>query len=104
MCIRDRSPFWCVWCGSLTISQETLFLILFYSLVQDVLSVSYTHLDVYKRQVHLIDADRIDMPGEVSYHAVENSKLSKPDVMELLQYPIGVTLETGGRYLSLIHI
>ena len=38
------------------------------------------------------------MPGEVSYHAVENSKLSKPDVMELLQYPIGVTLETGGRY------
>ena len=49
-------------------------------------------------RVHLIDADRIDMPGEVSYHAVENSKLSKPDVMELLQYPIGVTLETGGRY------
>ena len=47
---------------------------------------------------HLIDADRIDMPGEVSYHAVENSKLSKPGVMELLQYPIGVTLETGGRY------
>lgn len=47
---------------------------------------------------HLIDADRIDMPGEVSYHAVENSKLSKPDVMELLQYPIGVTLEAGGRY------
>ena len=38
------------------------------------------------------------MPGEVSYHAVENSKLSKPDVMELLQYPIGVTLEAGGRY------
>ena len=30
------------------------------------------------------------MPGEVSYHAVENSKLFKPDVMELLQYPIGV--------------
>lgn len=50
------------------------------------------------RAVNLIDADRIDMPGEVSYHAVENSKLSKPDVMELLQYPIGVTLETGGRY------
>lgn len=49
-------------------------------------------------RVHLIDADRIDMPGEVSYHAVENSKLSKPDVMELLQYPIGVTLEAGGRY------
>lgn len=49
-------------------------------------------------RVHLIDADRIDMPGEVSYHAVEDSKLSKPDVMELLQYPIGVTLETGGRY------
>ena len=49
-------------------------------------------------RVHLIDADRIDMPGEVSYHAVENSKLFKPDVMELLQYPIGVTLETGGRY------
>lgn len=49
-------------------------------------------------RVHLIDADRIDMPGEVSYHAVENSKLSKPGVMELLQYPIGVTLETGGRY------
>ena len=49
-------------------------------------------------RVHLIDADRIDVPGEVSYHAVENSKLSKPDVMELLQYPIGVTLETGGRY------
>ena len=49
-------------------------------------------------RVHLIDADRIDMPGEVSYHAVENSKLSKPDVMELLQYPIGMTLETGGRY------
>ena len=47
---------------------------------------------------HLIDADRIGMPGEVSYHAVENSKLSKPDVMELLQYPIGVTLEAGGRY------
>lgn len=49
-------------------------------------------------RVHLIDADRIDMPGEVSYHAVENSKLSKPDVMELLQYPIGVTLEADGRY------
>ena len=49
-------------------------------------------------RVHLIDADRIDMPGEVSYHAVEDSKLSKPDVMELLQYPIGVTLEAGGRY------
>ncbi len=49
-------------------------------------------------RVHLIDADRIGMPGEVSYHAVENSKLSKPDVMELLQYPIGVTLEAGGRY------
>lgn len=49
-------------------------------------------------RVHLIDADRIDVPGEVSYHAVENSKLSKPDVMELLQYPIGVTLEAGGRY------
>ena len=49
-------------------------------------------------RVHLIDADRIDMPGEVSYHAVENSKFSKPDVMELLQYPIGVTLEAGGRY------
>lgn len=49
-------------------------------------------------RVHLIDADRIDMPGEVSYHAVKNSKLSKPDVMELLQYPIGVTLEAGGRY------
>lgn len=49
-------------------------------------------------RVHLIDADRIDMPSEVSYHAVENSKLSKPDVMELLQYPIGVTLEAGGRY------
>lgn len=49
-------------------------------------------------RVHLIDTDRIDMPGEVSYHAVENSKLSKPDVMELLQYPIGVTLEAGGRY------
>ena len=49
-------------------------------------------------RVHLIDADRIDMPGKVSYHAVENSKLSKPDVMELLQYPIGVTLEAGGRY------
>lgn len=49
-------------------------------------------------RVHLINADRIDMPGEVSYHAVENSKLSKPDVMELLQYPIGVTLEAGGRY------
>ena len=49
-------------------------------------------------RVHLIDADRIDMPGEVSYHAVENSKLFKPDVMELLQYPIGVTLEAGGRY------
>lgn len=49
-------------------------------------------------RVHLIDADRIDMLGEVSYHAVENSKLSKPDVMELLQYPIGVTLEAGGRY------
>ena len=49
-------------------------------------------------RVHLIDADRIDMPGEVSYHAVQDSKLSKPDVMELLQYPIGVTLETGGRY------
>lgn len=49
-------------------------------------------------RVHLIDADRIDMPGEVSYHVVENSKLSKPDVMELLQYPIGVTLEAGGRY------
>ena len=49
-------------------------------------------------RVHLIDADRIDMSGEVSYHAVENSKLSKPDVMELLQYPIGVTLEAGGRY------
>ena len=38
------------------------------------------------------------MSGEVSYHAVENSKLSKPDVMELLQYPIGVTLEADGRY------
>lgn len=49
-------------------------------------------------RVHLIDADRSDMPGEVSYHAVENSKLSKPDVMELLQYPIGVTLEADGRY------
>lgn len=49
-------------------------------------------------RVHLIDADRIDVPGEVSYHAVENSKLSKPDVMELLQYPIGVTLEADGRY------
>lgn len=49
-------------------------------------------------RVHLIDADRIDMPGEISYHAVENSKLSKPDVMELLQYPIGVTLEASGRY------
>mgnify|MGYP000267606756 FL=1 len=49
-------------------------------------------------RVHLIDADRIDMSGEVSYHAVENSKLSKPDVMELLQYPIGVTLEADGRY------
>lgn len=49
-------------------------------------------------RVHLIDADRIDMPGEVSYHVVENSKLSKPDVMELLQYPIGVTLEASGRY------
>ena len=49
-------------------------------------------------RVYLIDADRIDMPGEVSYHAVENSKLSKPDVMELLQYPIGVTLEADGRY------
>lgn len=49
-------------------------------------------------RVHLIDADRIDMPGEVSYHAVEDSKLSKPDVMELLQYPIGVTLEADGRY------
>lgn len=49
-------------------------------------------------RVHLIDADRIDMPGEVSYHVVENSKLSKPDVMELLQYPIGVTLEADGRY------
>lgn len=49
-------------------------------------------------RVHLIDADRIDMPDEASYHAVKNSKLSKPDVMELLQYPIGVTLEAGGRY------
>ena len=49
-------------------------------------------------RVHLIDADRIDMPGEANYHAVKNSKLSKPDVMELLQYPIGVTLEAGGRY------
>lgn len=49
-------------------------------------------------RVHLIDADRIDMPGEVSYHVVENSRLSKPDVMELLQYPIGVTLEADGRY------
>lgn len=36
------------------------------------------------------------MPGEVSYHAVENSKFSELDVMELLQYPIGVTLEAGG--------
>lgn len=49
-------------------------------------------------RVHLIDADRIDMPGEVSYHVVKNSKHSKPDVMELLQYPIGVTLEADGRY------
>lgn len=49
-------------------------------------------------RVHFIDADRIDMPDEASYHAVKNSKLSKPDVMELLQYPIGVTLEAGGRY------
>lgn len=37
------------------------------------------------------------MSGEVSYRAVENSKLSKPDVMELLQYSIGVTLEADGR-------
>ena len=40
------------------------------------------------------------MSGEVSYHAVENSKLSKPDVMEVGIRPLALCMRLFGNILG----
>ena len=64
-----------------------------------VISVSYTHLDVYKRQVYAVFQLEGTMPEVTSELAISVSKIDLSDLLIT-----NVPTNTSVYYLSLIHI